>query len=80
LVRTRTKHAGGRPPKPPEQRFTQTFHIRVTDAEADRIYRAAIRQGVSAAVFLRSVLRHVLEVRPEGQGGSASSTEMPQFP
>lgn len=42
----------GRPPKRPEDRLTETLHIRVTKAQLDRIQVNAIKRGLSVNQFI----------------------------
>lgn len=53
----------GRPPLPAERKRVHRFNLRVTRAELDAIYLAAIRHRVDATCLVRAVIRQFL-VRP----------------
>jgi hypothetical protein len=50
---------GGRPQKPAGERLVP-LPLRVTEAQADEIYRRAIRSGKTTGEYLRGVLSKVL--------------------
>jgi hypothetical protein len=54
------KHPGGRPPLPPEKRLSEILKFRATAAEADAIYREAIRERKSLPEYLRGRLALVV--------------------
>lgn len=45
---------GGRPPKTREARRTEVLRLRVTEAEADAIFKAALREGMYVGDLLLS--------------------------
>lgn len=47
----------GRPPKPEADRLSEVLNFRVTKAEADTVYRYAVRCGRPLNAILRAVLR-----------------------
>lgn len=48
------KRIGGRPPKLPEERCTEVIQFRVTQAEADAIYKGANKRGQTVGNYLLS--------------------------
>jgi hypothetical protein len=50
----------GRPKLPEDQRLPEIIQFRARTAEADRIYRGALREGISVSAFLRSRLAAIL--------------------
>lgn len=55
------KHAGGRPPKKPEERASISVRcsFRLTPKEADALYLAAMRKRKSVSRLLRDLAREV---------------------
>lgn len=51
----------GRPAKDPKDRLSEIINIRVTPAEADSLYRYAIRHGRPLNDVLRTVLRRLID-------------------
>jgi predicted HicB family RNase H-like nuclease len=54
----------GRPQKPPHERLSVALDFRVTPEEADRVYRAALREKKPVTKFLREKLRQVFNTLP----------------
>ena len=46
----------GRPPKDPATRLSEILRFRATEAEADAIYRAALKRGQTLSEYLRDRL------------------------
>ena len=53
----------GRPPKPPEERLTESMSIRLTKAQADAAYRYAMHHGEPLDRVLRRILLRLLHGR-----------------
>jgi len=56
------KRGGGRPRKPPAELRSSQLWMNVTDDEADRVLRAAVRNGESVSDYLRRLLAEALTV------------------
>jgi hypothetical protein len=50
----------GRPRLPEDQRLPEIIQFRAKTVEADRIYRGALREGISVSAFLRARLAAIL--------------------
>jgi hypothetical protein len=57
-----TKNPRGRPPLPEQKRLSEIVRFRVTQAEADALYREAIRERKTLSEHLRERLSLVLGV------------------
>jgi hypothetical protein len=55
------KRGGGRPRKPAAERLSERLWMVLTPAEADRVMRAAVRNGESVSEYLRRRLASILD-------------------
>lgn len=54
------RRGGGRPRKPAAERLSERLWIGLTPAEADRVMRAALRNGETVSEFVRRKLAAIL--------------------
>ena len=53
----------GRPRKAPSEKLSEGLNVRLTPAEADTLYRLAIKHGQPLNAVLRAILRRFLAQR-----------------
>lgn len=51
----------GRPKRPPHKRLSEVLQFRATEAEADVLYRNALRARISLSEYIRERLAGVLQ-------------------
>lgn len=65
----------GRPRKPPEERLTELVVLRVTPAEADALYREALRRGEPLSTLLREWIPVLPKIAPAMAGPTLGASE-----